>query len=160
MDAQKRGDRSERRAFQTLVRLAAKYPDKFRRPRRVSPGTDARGLDDTIQVNVHKGKRKGWMTTPLQVKSSERGVEEWEVKHPDLHKAGVLCIYIRDDMDDDGLEALFYRALDKVRRNSKDGSLYHGMWQRLYQRGLSPRGRKNAREIAAKRERERQSEKK
>ena len=153
MRAQDRGDLSESRAMGALKRLAGRHPEKFRRPRRASPGTDARGIDAFVEINIGTD-HPHWMTVPIEIKSSIWGIKKWRVVHSDLYNAGVLNFYIRDRMNDAGLDALFYRALDKISHKSRDGMLYHSMWQRLYGR-MSARGRKNARAIKARRDKER-----
>ena len=157
MEAQKRGDLSESRAFNALKALQTRYPQKFRRPRRTSPGTDARGVDLFIEITVPKSTQKGWMTVPIEIKSSKRGVAKWKVTHPEHYRAGVLHFYILDRMTDKGLAALFYKALDSVRHNSRDGTLFHSWFQKLYVGQMSSRGRENVRKIKARREKDKRS---
>ncbi len=150
MDSQTRGNLSEAKAYGALRVLQEKYPDMLRGLRRASPGTDARGIDLLIRLNVSETYSR-WMTVPIEIKSSMHGVRKWRVVHPEHYEAGVLNFYIPDDMSAKDLQALFYRALDKVRHNSEGGMLYHSWFQKLYEGGLSPRGRENARKIAARR---------
>ncbi|MDP3645882.1 MAG: hypothetical protein Q8R25_02240 [bacterium] len=154
MDAQQRGDLSESRAFSALSRLQEDYPHKFRHLRRTSPGTDARGVDLFIELNVSKGRQRSWMTVPIEIKSSRMGVAKWRVTHPEHYKAGVLHFYILNRMDEKGLCQLFFRALDKVRHNARDGTLFHSWFQKLYEGRMSRRGRENVRKITARRDKE------
>lgn len=160
MDSRKRGDLSEARVDEAAWSLVTKHPLDYKEYKRTSPGTDARGIDRTIKGNIGTRRHPRWMTIPFEIKSSKQGIRKWRVTHSDLYKAGVVHFYVRDDMNQKGLEALLYRAFDKVRKNSKDGTLYHSMWQCLYERRMSTRGRANSRNIAARRKKERRQKKK
>lgn len=72
------------------------------------------------------------MTVPLEVKSSKHGVAKWRVVHADLAEAGVLIVYLPLKMSDRKIRRLLYRALDRTRHNSRNGTLYHSLFQRLF----------------------------
>jgi hypothetical protein len=134
MDPIAKGEKNEARGFKALEELKDIHPDLVLSVRQASPGLDARGIDGLTRVTLPTGTAKVAMTVPIEWKSSKQGVKKWKVVHSDLHKARVLIFYIPDDMTPRELRNLIYRALEKVRKNSKGGRLYHGLFQRLFAR--------------------------
>jgi hypothetical protein len=134
MDPIKKGELTEARGFKALQELKDIHPDLILSVRQSPPAVDARGIDNLTRVTLPVGTGKDAMTVPIEWKSSRWGVEKWKVTHSDLHKARVLIFYIPDDMTPRELRNLIYRALEKVRKNSKGGRLYHSMFQRLFAR--------------------------
>ena len=148
----KRGEWSESQAHAGLSRLPRFYPHRYRNYRQSSPDEDARGVDAFIDVNVSKNKQPHWMTVPIEIKSSTWGIAKWKMTHPQHYKAGVVHFYIRRDYDLTELMTLFIKALDSVRHNSKDGSLYKPWFKDVLYRGrMSRGGRKVIRKIIEKR---------
>lgn len=110
-------------------------PDFILKIRRSSPALDARGIDALVLIRLLRGMRKPTMTVPIEFKSSIWGVTKWQVVHSDLHKAGVLIFYLPQNMSPRKTRRLMYRALIRVRRNSRNGTLYHSLFQRLFRGG-------------------------
>lgn len=137
MDPVAKGELTEARGFKALEELRNTYPDFILEVHRASPGLDARGIDALVRICLPKGTTKPGMTVPIQFKSSQWHAKLWEIKHPILHAAGVLIFYIENDISPRKLRRLMYRALTKVQKNSKDGMLYHSLFQRIF------KGRKN-----------------
>lgn len=111
--------------------------------RRSSPGVDARGIDIFVSIRLpgKDGVASRTMTVPIEIKSSPRGVEKWKVVHSDLHRAGVLIFFLPTDASPRKIRRLFHRALTRVGQNSRDGTLYRSLFQRLF----TGRGSKNLR---------------
>ncbi|MFZ2555750.1 MAG: hypothetical protein WAZ27_04995 [Minisyncoccia bacterium] len=152
MDPREKGDRNEEKVLNALLELKNWYPDfvdtmtgpnLVRRVRRASPAMDARGIDILAQIGMPEGSPKKQMTVPIQVKSSSKGAAKWKVVHSDLYNAGVLIIYVPDNFSPRRLRRLVYRALMRVQANSREGMLYHSMFQRLFERKGSKNLQKN-----------------
>lgn len=147
MNPQERGEFNESRALQALKELRTAYPDFVLAVRRSSPEVDARGIDILVTIallgspDTRPSKKR--MTVPIEIKSSSRGVAKWKVVHSDLHHAGVLIFYLPLKNSPRTIRRLMYRALDKIRHNSRNGTLYHGMFQRLFKGRGSRNLRKN-----------------
>ena len=153
MDPIKKGDITESRGFRALFELKDLYPEFVLHARRSSPEMDARGIDALVNIRLSRRGRNSAMSVPIEFKSSPWGVAKWKVAHSDLHRAGVLIFHIPETMSPRKLRRLMYRALDRVRKNSRDGTLYHSMFQRLF-RGGSKNLWKNIALIKKKRERD------
>ena len=151
MDAQKRGDVSESKAYDALKWVQHTCPMMVRRVRRAAPAADARGIDFLIELNIVKGKKRGWMTVPIEVKSSMVGVRKWKMVHPEHHKAGVLIFVINHSLRSDELGWDFISALNKLRYNTRNGKLYVPWFLKLFKGKMSPRGEENIRKIKARR---------
>lgn len=155
MDPIRRGDRTEAKGFQALAELRSMYPEFVHHFRRSSPEVDARGIDAFVIIALPPGLKRRTMTVPLEFKSSSHGVAKWRVVHSDLHKAGVLVFFFPDRLSPRRIRRLIFRALTRVRLNSRGGKLYHSMFQRLF-RGGSKNLWRNIEIIQKKRSRERE----
>lgn len=135
MDHIAKGEATEKRALSALNALKMRYPELIRNVRQSPPEMDARGIDCLVRITLPEGSLKESMTVPVEFKSSWFGVSKWKVKHPDLHRDGVLIFAIPRSLSDRKLRRLFYRALTRVQKNSRNGTLYHSMFQRLFRGG-------------------------
>ncbi len=128
-----KGELTEERALDTLLRLKERIPHFVRGFRRSAPELDARGIDLLVEIALPPGSAKRTMTVPLEIKSSMHGVRKWKVVHRDLHDAGVLVIAVPESPRK--AIRLMYRALQRVQKNSQDGTLYHSLFQRIFKGG-------------------------
>ncbi|OGG59723.1 hypothetical protein A2765_04000 [Candidatus Kaiserbacteria bacterium RIFCSPHIGHO2_01_FULL_56_24] len=133
MDPIEKGKRTEERGFRALDVLKQKHPHFILKMRRASPAVDGRGIDAIVVIKLPKGTTKPDMSVPLEFKSSWLGVTKWKVVHRDLYDAGVLIFYI--PQSEYKVQRLIYRALHRVQLNSRDGTLYHSLFQRLFSGG-------------------------
>lgn len=133
MDPILKGDLTEARALRVLNELREKYPDFVKNVRRSSPELDARGIDCLVEIALPEGSAKQTMTVPLEFKSSWHGVRKWKVVHRDLHDSGVLIFAVPESARK--ARRLMYRALMRVQKNSRNGTLYHSLFQRLFKGG-------------------------
>ncbi len=152
MTPQKRGALNEDRFFDAAARLITWKRKLVLEVRRASPALDARGVDGIIKIALPKGSKRETMSVPIEIKSSRIGVNRWKVVHREHHEAGVLVFYIKDDMPQHRLSKLIFRALDKVHRNSQDGTLYASWWRRVFRGRGSKNLQKNIATIKASRE--------
>jgi len=153
MNSQERGDRTESRALKALEALKVQYPSMVRKVRRASPETDARGVDFFIELSVRTGRKRRWMTVPIEVKSSIFGIRKWRVTHPDHYKAGVIHFFIPDWMHRDEICWLLILRLERLRYSSKNGRFFVSWFKKLHQGRMSPRGQENVRKIRERRQR-------
>jgi hypothetical protein len=133
MDPIERGKQTEERGFRALKVIKEKNPEFDLHIRRTSPEVDVRGIDCFVRINLPEGLSRTRMTIPIEFKSSWFGVEKWKVVHRDLYDAGVLVFRI--PKNERKARRLLYRGLESVRHNSRDGTLYHSMFQRLFKGG-------------------------
>ena len=149
MTPDERGIRNEQRALGALGELKKLYPAFIYDVAQASPETDARGIDMLVTVtlgHMPTDRIPQLMTIPIQIKSSEKGVDEWKIVHSDLHRSGVLVFFILDSASPRKVRRLMYRALMKVMRNSRGGMLYASLYDRLY----STKGSKKLQEYIEK----------
>ncbi len=133
MDPILKGDLTEARALDVLNTLRERYPHFVKSVRRSSPELDARGIDCLVEIALPPGSAKNEMTVPLEFKSSWHGVSKWKVVHRDLHAAGVLIFAVPENRRK--ALRLMYRALERVQKNSRNGTLYHSLFQRIFKGG-------------------------
>ncbi|MBP9669270.1 MAG: hypothetical protein KBE09_03205 [Candidatus Pacebacteria bacterium] len=156
MDPQKRGAHNEGRFFEAATRLISWKRKLVLEVRRASPALDARGVDGIIKIALPKGSKRESMSVPIEIKSSRLGVNRWKLVHRDHHDAGVLVFYIKASMPQHRLSKLIFRALDRVHRNSRNGTLYVSWWQRVFRGRGSKNLKKNIATIKSARARARQ----
>jgi hypothetical protein len=145
-----KGRFNEKRALQALKELKEEG-DLVISFRQSSPEMDARGIDMAATIRLPRKKEPLSMSVPIEIKSSKGGVKKWKVVHSDLAQAGVLIFWLPFFASPRKIRRLFYRALTKVSIHSRGGTLYHGMFQRLFKSRGSKNLRKNVETI--KRER-------
>ncbi len=133
MDPVRKGDITENRVHRALLELQTMHPEFVQDVRVAPPAVDARGIDFLVRIGLPAGISKKTMTVPIEAKSSLGGVKKLRVVHSDLHKAGVLIVYVPSWWwSPRKLRRLLYRALRKVQSNSRNGNLYDGLFQRLF----------------------------
>ncbi len=159
MTPQARGALNEDRFFDAATRLIDWKRKLVLSVRRASPALDARGVDGIIKIALPKGSTRATMSVPVEVKSSRTGVSRWKIVHREHHEAGVLVFYIKNDMPQHRLSKLIFRALDRVHRNSRDGTLYASWWSRIFRGRGSKNLQKNIATIKATRATSREKEK-
>lgn len=131
MDPWRWGKFNENRFMRILKELQNMYPDFILSSRRATGLEDSEGIDFFVEIRLPEGVQQRSMLVPIEVKSSPLGIARWQVKHSDTQSEGILIFHFRSNMSDRKIRRLTYRAFVRVQLNSKDGTLYESLQQRL-----------------------------
>lgn len=83
---------------------------------------DASGIDVIAAIEPLKSKRL--VKVPIQIKSSEIGVQQYQKKRPDCIAAGVIVVVINEMLTDESISKIFLRQLTLLREQEKDFVLF------------------------------------
>ncbi len=103
--------------FLCVVRKLLKRP-WLQEIRQAPPNYDACGIDAVARI---QRKSDGeFIRVPVQIKSSEAGVEYHFAKRPDHWFARVVCVVVSDKMASKAVARAFEKALEHVRTHGYD----------------------------------------